>query len=191
MLPNPPLTSILLWILFPNGNEISYTGNICNIGQLRNKPVVYYLLSFSKFSFKVHISLKTVTGFRRKDDIPWSDIQDRGGTVKQVNGLFNVRSTGRVESTLNLGTCLQITPSMTIQGIVVRVKKLTLPEPDVDPICCLRSYVWRLHPPPQPPLPAERSTRISNAPQLLRLQKKLFQPSFCFVSTIILSLPNR
>lgn len=124
MLPNPPLTSILSWILFPNGNEISYTGNICNIGQLRNKPVVYYLLSFSKFSFRVHISLKTVTGFRRKDDIPWSDIQDRGGTVKQVNGLFNVRSTGRVESTLNLGICLQITPSVTIQGIMVRVKKI-------------------------------------------------------------------
>lgn len=62
MQPNPPLTSILLWILLPNGNEISYTGNICNIGQLRNKRVVYYLLSFSKFSFKVHISLKTGQG---------------------------------------------------------------------------------------------------------------------------------
>lgn len=126
MQPNPPLTSILLWILLPNGNVISYTGNICNIGQLRNKRVVYYPLSFSKFSFKVHIGLKTVTGFRSKDDIPWADIHDRGGTV---NGLLNVRSTGRVESTLNPGICLQITPSVTIQGIMVGVKKINHVKP--------------------------------------------------------------
>lgn len=44
-----------------------------------------------------------------------ASVHYRGSTDKQVNGLLKVRSTWECRSTLNLGICLQITPSVIIQ----------------------------------------------------------------------------